>query len=652
MTTDAGSSLSQAEVHDSVKRSIVRADAHLIQASFEAGPVRWLTDWNFAGAAYPRVTRQTDPEPDTKSAADTDRILIDMGQRLTRAHLVKTYGDRFEWPTDIENETAGLSPAQSQSLAGIVQQAVRDKWSGGLLRAMLAETFPDLGGADSIAAELEKLVAGPADPAVGGGAPPPAPEALAETNQAIQAAIAAFAEAEWGEGPIEFAGGKKCTKGLSCGNSCIAATKTCKKSLTPEQAAQHKALIGKVMGNVMGPAPAALSSADRLLDALDSRDYDAALAIADQVEAAARQRAVDAVTDRPKYYGRYAGEEDQLFEEGIEPGNGTPDDWILNELYSARGYDGPPQVADAATIDAEIATGAIDFYRGFGSSKESFAGHFEALKNGQYYAGHGIYGHDTYSALVRGGDQSSRESAIDIAESYGLNGGVVRGVLKDVRMIDQSALQKEMTRDLKNLQSWALNRRDEIDFGTDPSIFYQDIAATIRELDNEFPGVNVTKDNKIILTRSDGTEQEFAGFDVEEDDDMWASLMGTETQWTVKGIRGQSFDTKQEAIAAAAAACKSQIALERARKKYNGDAAAAERFQQQANTLYKVAFGDAAPYDLFDDEPIRTKFEGKASGRYATIKGYDAVYLDKAYSPHYALTLNRTKYLLQETEFT
>lgn len=48
----------------------------------------------------------------------------------------------------------------------------------------------------------------------------------------------------------DFAASKKCSKGLSCGDSCISKNKTCRKPLTRAQAAQHMALIGRVMGTV------------------------------------------------------------------------------------------------------------------------------------------------------------------------------------------------------------------------------------------------------------------------------------------------------------------------------------------------------------------------------------------------------------------
>ena len=54
MTTDDGSSLSQAEVHSQVRDDIIEADARLINDSFNRSVIRWLVDWNFPGPPTPR----------------------------------------------------------------------------------------------------------------------------------------------------------------------------------------------------------------------------------------------------------------------------------------------------------------------------------------------------------------------------------------------------------------------------------------------------------------------------------------------------------------------------------------------------------------------------------------------------------------------
>ncbi len=93
MTTDDGSSKSQADVHMSVRQEIVAADARLICDSFNRSIVRWLVDWNFPGAAYPIVSRNMDIAPDLKALAERDEIISRMmGKKPDEQYIEQTYG--------------------------------------------------------------------------------------------------------------------------------------------------------------------------------------------------------------------------------------------------------------------------------------------------------------------------------------------------------------------------------------------------------------------------------------------------------------------------------------------------------------------------------------------------------------------------------
>src|SRR5690606_4453117 len=70
MTTDNGSSRSQAEVHAGVRDMVVKADADLACSSFNTQVARWLTEWNYPGAEVPRVWRNTEPPEDLIKRAD------------------------------------------------------------------------------------------------------------------------------------------------------------------------------------------------------------------------------------------------------------------------------------------------------------------------------------------------------------------------------------------------------------------------------------------------------------------------------------------------------------------------------------------------------------------------------------------------------
>lgn len=98
MTTQNGSSLSQARVHEGVKQEIVKADADLLTDSFTAGPARWWTDLNYGpDVAAPRLVRIIEEEEDLKAQAETDESLSRLGWRRTEDSFRDTYGDGYEY---------------------------------------------------------------------------------------------------------------------------------------------------------------------------------------------------------------------------------------------------------------------------------------------------------------------------------------------------------------------------------------------------------------------------------------------------------------------------------------------------------------------------------------------------------------------------
>ncbi len=96
MTTDNGSSRSQAEVHADVKLEVVKSDSDLLSSSF-AEVARWWTDLNFGSdVAAPRVMRQVDEEADVKATAETDEALDRLGWQRTDESFSDTYGEGYE----------------------------------------------------------------------------------------------------------------------------------------------------------------------------------------------------------------------------------------------------------------------------------------------------------------------------------------------------------------------------------------------------------------------------------------------------------------------------------------------------------------------------------------------------------------------------
>ena len=95
MTTEDGSSRSQAEVHMDVRSEITESDDALIGRSFRNGPAQWLTEWNFPGAATPFVRRIMDDPPDTQALAERDHNIAEARDAFEDDYLEETYNVRL-----------------------------------------------------------------------------------------------------------------------------------------------------------------------------------------------------------------------------------------------------------------------------------------------------------------------------------------------------------------------------------------------------------------------------------------------------------------------------------------------------------------------------------------------------------------------------
>lgn len=107
-------------------------------------------------------------------------------------------------------------------------------------------------------------------------------------------------------------------------------------------------------------------------------------------------------------------------------------DVTLSELLKEQGFDGKPRVVTSAEMDALIKNGWSESFRGVTDTK--FTNQF---RDGDLYAGYGVYGNGTYSAY--GGDK-----ALSTARKYaGVDGGVMRMALNpNAKVIDFEDLSK------------------------------------------------------------------------------------------------------------------------------------------------------------------------------------------------------------------
>lgn len=163
-TQGTAGKLGNDDLQREVRSDIITADADLICESFNLGPARWLTEWNFPGAAIPRVYRVTDESEDLAARAQRDKTLSEIGFRPTLATVQEVYGAGYEpaaaatlvgtgqpgepgeaAPAALGAESVqqtALNGAQIKSLAEIIAQVEAGQLDMGRARALIEAGFP------------------------------------------------------------------------------------------------------------------------------------------------------------------------------------------------------------------------------------------------------------------------------------------------------------------------------------------------------------------------------------------------------------------------------------------------------------------------------------------------------------------------------
>ena len=109
MTTQNGSSQSQATVHKGVQDDIVQGDADLLCESFNNTVIKWIVELNFPNTNPPKVWRRISQEEDlTVRASREETIARATGFRPTLLNVKEVYGGDWE-----ENPNGGTSPNPS-----------------------------------------------------------------------------------------------------------------------------------------------------------------------------------------------------------------------------------------------------------------------------------------------------------------------------------------------------------------------------------------------------------------------------------------------------------------------------------------------------------------------------------------------------------
>lgn len=152
MTTDNGSSRSQAEVHSDVKLEVVKSDADLLSGSFNAGPARWWTDYNYgADVAAPIVSRVVEQEEDAKANAETDKVHAENGWVRTEKSFAETYGEGYV-RKDSPDAPSGFSQTSEAA-----SQVLQTGHNGGLRMPTSAASFASP-TSDSIDQNVDRMI--------------------------------------------------------------------------------------------------------------------------------------------------------------------------------------------------------------------------------------------------------------------------------------------------------------------------------------------------------------------------------------------------------------------------------------------------------------------------------------------------------------
>ncbi|WP_219816430.1 DUF935 domain-containing protein [Citrobacter braakii] len=103
-------------LQDKVLDSIVKADADIICESWNRGPGKWFTEFNFPDAAVPVVSRVFEEAEDLKDRAERDKTISETtGYRPTLATIKETYGG--EWESKPEPVSSAPRAAAPSSFA-------------------------------------------------------------------------------------------------------------------------------------------------------------------------------------------------------------------------------------------------------------------------------------------------------------------------------------------------------------------------------------------------------------------------------------------------------------------------------------------------------------------------------------------------------
>jgi len=150
MTADDGASLSQARVHDEVRKDLLRADAKALASTLNRDLIRPFVDLNYGPGRYPSLVIAVEEPEDTLALVDAVAKLVPLGLRVQQSDL----RDKLGLPDP--DEGAELLQAPAAPMLPAFNRAENRDMSA-------PPRSPDIDREDQLAA----LLAREADPLVG-----------------------------------------------------------------------------------------------------------------------------------------------------------------------------------------------------------------------------------------------------------------------------------------------------------------------------------------------------------------------------------------------------------------------------------------------------------------------------------------------------
>jgi phage gp29-like protein len=130
-TTAASTGLgsNQAGVQNDVRLEVAKDDSDELCETLNDTLVRWIVEFNLAGAGLPRVCRSFEEPEDLAKRAQRDKTLSDMGWEPSEAYMLETYGEGWTRkapppaPPTMPGQFEGAANPAQTTAAGTVNKA-------------------------------------------------------------------------------------------------------------------------------------------------------------------------------------------------------------------------------------------------------------------------------------------------------------------------------------------------------------------------------------------------------------------------------------------------------------------------------------------------------------------------------------------------